>query len=508
MELLNLVVPGAGVVASTLTYIYKLCQDLKAEKDACLRVHDRLKTILDELGAMKKRGTLPNSDGINKYTAMVGEFKAFLVGHREKKFWAQLLKRDEMKERLRMFHEDIDMVFRMLNLAGVDVMMDWRREYDTDMRNMERLLKEMVCDADTIKKELQGSKAQSEAIINLLYEGQEHADRQSAESLKLMKTLVQTVSEACHTPIRSLTPWFLPRDEVKFDAEPFAKGSFGAVHHGTWGSGTKIAVKCLSMNDTNFSKVDTMLFNEINIWYSLNHPHVIKMYGASHLTNPPFIVCEDAVHGNLATYLDIPANKPQMWPLLYQAAQGMDYLSRKKKVVHGDLKLNNILVGADGKAKIADFGMSVIRSASLSLSTAVSSSGASVGCNLRWRAPECMKRKPTFASDIYSFGMCIIEAATGEPPYSHLPNDDDVRYNLLNGILPEKPDELSDEAWALVREMTIVDRSKRCSWSYVLSKLKGFAQTKSNFEISDLLCSKCNQKVPPQARFVFCAAIV
>ncbi|GMF19421.1 unnamed protein product [Phytophthora lilii] len=113
----------------------------------------------------------------------------------------------------------------------------------------------------------------------------------------------------------------------------------------------------------------TKIESEINLWYQINHPNVIKMYGASHVSSAPFIVREDATNGDLCSFLArSEVNRRQMWRLLYQASLGLDYI-HKKRVVHGDLKLNNILVGEDGKAKLADFGLSSVGTSSASTYT-------------------------------------------------------------------------------------------------------------------------------------------
>ncbi|KAF4036943.1 Protein kinase domain [Phytophthora infestans] len=97
------------------------------------------------------------------------------------------------------------------------------------------------------------------------------------------------------------------------------------------------------------------------------------------------------------------------WEKLYEAALGLEFL-HERGVVHADLKGDNILIGEDGCAKLTDFGLSAV------VSDGANSSTSPVGA-LRWKAPECMgtSGKPaTFASDIFSLGMCIIEAITWE----------------------------------------------------------------------------------------------
>jgi serine/threonine protein kinase len=95
--------------------------------------------------------------------------------------------------------------------------------------------------------------------------------------------------------------------------------------------------------------------------------------------------------------------------VIWDAAKGLDYL-HERGIVHGDLKGNSILV-CDGIAKLADFGLSAF-----AMSAREDSSGA-LGA-FRWKAPECLAGSgPTFASDIYSFAMCIVEVISEDFPW-------------------------------------------------------------------------------------------
>lgn len=98
-----------------------------------------------------------------------------------------------------------------------------------------------------------------------------------------------------------------------------------------------------------------------------------------------------------------------------------------------------------------------------------------VGGGLRWRAPECLTQAPTFASDVYSFAMCIIEAVSGEPPFGFV-DDNSVLEMVKNCVIPAKPDDMLTEGWELVMAMTNMDPSKRATLSYVLEKLNNLAE--------------------------------
>ncbi|KAF1773974.1 Protein kinase-like domain [Phytophthora cactorum] len=188
--------------------------------------------------------------------------------------------------------------------------------------------------------------------------------------------------------------WFIPRDAVEFDDETY-------FERGTWGEnglGTEVVVKCLVADN---DKAQEEFRRESTVWYGLDHPNVVKMYGACHEGMPIFFVCE-YVKERQDSSLEIILLSCPWAPIL-----------ARQNIVHGDLKCNNILVEPtkDGKkAKICDFGFSYVRDRSQMSAKAKTQT-------IRWQAPEVLmpfdqeehdhEYNPRFASDVYSFGMCI-----------------------------------------------------------------------------------------------------
>lgn len=120
-----------------------------------------------------------------------------------------------------------------------------------------------------------------------------------------------------------------------------------------------------------------------------------------------------------------------MWKYLYEVALGLEYL-HERGIVHGDLRCCNVLIASDGKAKLSNFGLS----ASTSRSSEVSA--GAVG-PLRWQAPEVLEgRTPSFESDVYSLGMCVLEATTGKEPWSQ--HNDSMVKSCKWYWKPEMPD--------------------------------------------------------------------
>jgi serine/threonine protein kinase len=469
----DLVVPGSGTVAQALASISQQCAEMKEAESTVKRIHQRLEGLSTELTKLEKKKRVVPPDALNKYVAAVSSTLLYMERYRGKKLVFRLMKHQGMNDELRRINEEIDEILRVLGFVKAKSFGAWKQPFEDDLRVQHELLAASVDNAQGVLAELQDARSQQETMLTLKYEVEHRPEQKSPEMAKFLKTMVGTVIRASMTAVPKLPPWFLPPYEIHFDPEPFSRGSFATLHRGVWRSNANVVVKCFLVEGVDIDdRTRQSIEEEMNIWHGLNHPNIVKLLGASHISTPPFIVCEDATNGDLCSFLAASdANKAQTWRLLYQAALGLDYTHRKS-VVHGDLKLNNILVGADGLAKLSDFGLSAVRTSTI-LSETTGESPFTAGA-LRWRAPECMKKAPTFASDVYSFAMCIIEAVVGEPPFALL-DDDSVHEKLRNGEIPDRPDQVSPEVWELVVAMTNADPDKRIGVPDVLEKLKAFA---------------------------------
>ncbi|KAJ8559228.1 hypothetical protein ON010_g8218 [Phytophthora cinnamomi] len=298
-----------------------------------------------------------------------------------------------------------------------------------------------------------------------------------------------------------MTPeWFIPWDELTVDTsgDPLGRGGFGSVYRAKW-LDSNVVVKhligCQHGNVMSSSLYDSLLqpsvttvsatkraesmttfLREVNIWFRFSHPHVIRLFGAC-LVGRPFFVCEYATNGTLVSYL---RNHPdELWSKLHEAALGVQYL-HARNVVHGDLKGNNIVIGSDKKAKVTDFGLS----SNTSDSPDPQISGAS-----HWDAPECFiseDARPTFASDIYSLGMCFVEAvrvveAGGDKMKVCLPwrrvENIVVKHDVTQGKLPPRPEMCNDTHWRLIEQRCVFEPEKRLKISTVVDELARLSKT-------------------------------
>lgn len=108
-------------------------------------------------------------------------------------------------------------------------------------------------------------------------------------------------------------------------------------------------------------------------------------------------------------------NPDMLNALLRQVCEGLQYL-HQNRVIHRDIKPHNVLLTSEGVAKLADFGCSC-------LMDSTKTSTMTVRGTVAYMAPECMKGKGSFPSDVWSVGLMALHLATGVVPWSHLSAD-------------------------------------------------------------------------------------
>ncbi|XP_031131187.1 probable receptor-like protein kinase At1g11050 [Ipomoea triloba] len=225
------------------------------------------------------------------------------------------------------------------------------------------------------------------------------------------------------------TMWFKIRDLERatdgFSSKNFlGRGGFGVVYKGTLGDGSVVAVKRIMESD--FERKDEFC-NEVEIISNLKHRNLVPLRGCcvtdenetEDRENHRYLVYDYMPNGNLDDHLflknQIGASKPPLsWPqrrsIILDVAKGLAYLHYgvKPAIYHRDIKATNILLDADMRARVADFGLAKqSREGQSHLTTRVAGTHG-------YLAPEyALYGQLTEKSDVYSFGVVVLEIMCG-----------------------------------------------------------------------------------------------
>ncbi|KAK0133365.1 Serine/threonine-protein kinase WNK2 [Merluccius polli] len=229
---------------------------------------------------------------------------------------------------------------------------------------------------------------------------------------------------------------------LKFDIE-LGRGSFKTVYKGldteTW-----VEVAWCELQDRKLTKMERQRFKEeAEMLKGLQHPNIVRFYDfwESPLKGKKCIVLvtELMTSGTLKTYLKrFKVMKPKVlrsW--CRQILKGLHFLhTRTPPIIHRDLKCDNIFItGPTGSVKIGDLGLATLKRASFAKSV--------IGTP-EFMAPEMYEEHYDEAVDVYAFGMCMLEMATSEYPYSECQNAAQIYRKVTSGVKPASYNKVMD----------------------------------------------------------------
>jgi eukaryotic-like serine/threonine-protein kinase len=218
------------------------------------------------------------------------------------------------------------------------------------------------------------------------------------------------------------------------------RGSMGVVYSGHDPyADRKVAIKVCSITDENESSssrlAKKLFFNEAHTTGSLEHPNILTVFDAGEDNDRPYIVLEFLDGGDtLKRYIekDKLLSIDRTVEILYQCAKALDYAHRRG-VIHRDIKATNIMLTADGRVKLCDFG---IAQYSASDQTQVLGLLGSP----RYMSPEQAREEDVTAqTDLYSLGVVAYELLTGKAPFAA-----NGLSKLIKQILHEDPTPISE----------------------------------------------------------------
>lgn len=197
--------------------------------------------------------------------------------------------------------------------------------------------------------------------------------------------------------------------------------------------GKEVAWNSLLIKDYETAQEERVTYlEEIQLLKSISHPNIIELYDFWFTDNNFVFITELMTSGTLRDYIrnvkDMNIKIIRKWSK--QILEGIFYLHNlNPMIIHRDIKCENIFVnGATGIVKIGDLG--IAKKKDIKRYTMVGT-------------PEFMA-KEIFEGDgysekvdVYAFGMCLLEMATGKSPYSELKSTAQVFRNVIKGILPE-----------------------------------------------------------------------
>src|SRR5438067_7195107 len=271
-------------------------------------------------------------------------------------------------------------------------------------------------------------------------------------------------------------PGTTPANIGEYDVlEKIAEGGMGAVFKArSRHTGDLVAIKVLPPQTARNPILLKRFEHEYRAAAALDHPHIVRALEFNGTGTAPFLVMEFVEGESLGAKIerDGPMPEDAAIRIIAQVCQGL-HRAHKQKLVHRDVKPDNILVTADGTAKLTDLGLVKMEDDEMNLTK----TGRGLGTP-NYMAPEQFRdaKNADVRCDIYSIGATLYTLLTGETPFgkvgplecwlrkqrNELPSPRD-----LNPAISERV------SWAIMRAMSGDPASRPISCKEFVEDLTG-----------------------------------
>ena len=235
------------------------------------------------------------------------------------------------------------------------------------------------------------------------------------------RSLAQLSLQYSYSDLYAATDGFHEKNKI-------GSGSYGQIYKGLMNDGTEVAIKVIDL------PAEAGFEDEVRVLSKFRHPNLVILMGFAVNGSQRLLVYEYLAGGDVSRRLqkcardNLPFSFGQRVSAALDAACGLSHLhNANPKVFHRDIKTANILLDRNGGAKMADFGLACL---SRSNEHKVKQASGTIG----YACPYYIQRGVvTEGSEVYSFGMVIIELLCNAPPACAGPNPGEILY-LVNHL--------------------------------------------------------------------------
>ncbi|XP_059583519.1 serine/threonine-protein kinase 36 isoform X3 [Alligator mississippiensis] len=242
--------------------------------------------------------------------------------------------------------------------------------------------------------------------------------------------------------------------------EVIGEGSFGRVYKGRRKHSAQVVALKFIPKLGRSDKELRNLQREIEIMRGLHHPNIIQMLD-SFDTDKEVVVVTDYAEGELFQILEDDGSLPeeQVQAIAAQLVSALYYL-HSHRILHRDMKPQNILLGKGGVIKLCDFGFA--RAMSIHTLVLTSIKGTPL-----YMAPELVQEQPyDHAADLWSMGCILYELLAGAPPFYTT-----SIFQLVSLIVSDPvrwPKSMSPPCKSFLQGLLMKDPRQRLSWPELL----------------------------------------
>ncbi|XP_051895325.1 tyrosine-protein kinase STYK1 isoform X1 [Pristis pectinata] len=294
----------------------------------------------------------------------------------------------------------------------------------------------------------------------------------------------------------SLKRWEIPPEHILGNLEYLQSGSYGPMYTGNIRSpdgSAEVKAVFKSLHDNASAKELSDFLDLLKFHTKIcNHESIVKLLGCQTERMPLYLFLEFVSGGNLLHSLwkfreteardgerEFNLTERSVYSIAKQVACGLEYLTTKHHLIHGDVAARNVLIHNDLTVKLTGLSLAfdVYKTRTLS-------SHKAAQVPIKWLAPERIMKLPiTEKSDTWSFGILVYEIITlGSPPYPEF-QPLEVFPKLQRNYRMPKPSNSSSALYDLMKHCWQWRAYDRPNWSELINKLSSLMNAVDGVEL-------------------------
>ncbi|KAJ6629198.1 kinase-like domain-containing protein [Mycena sp. CBHHK59/15] len=478
-------VPALTPAVELLCVIIQLCQNVTRNRNAASQLGDRchrLVLVLFEKHLVNDSESI--AAAIDAVKDCLLDIQTRMTGWASQTSVKAFLDQAEVVKDIQRCHDLLTDCLTKFQLVSHIEIHQWQKQHEMSNEQDHRELMETLADiknSHTIAND--ALTAQSSDIAQLMAMMQQLLGENMRTADRMHNGLSSNLYELQFNSCELLPDFHLRSGEVtRIGQFPISGTSAMDIYEGLYLQREKVAIKVVRAVNSNENSLRR--FNrECHIWKAVwkidQGRHVLPFYGFCQNDGPfPYMVSPWQPNGTALNYVRTHDPKVDYLQLVKGVALGVQVLhSMGPPVVHGDIKASNIVIDALGNPLIADFGLSRIVE---DITGIPFSQSRGVSDSFRWFAPEvCIGQGVlSLSSDVYAYGMTVLELLTHEQPYNNIKHTTEVVIRSAQGQQPLRPTSprvlergLDDHLWSLMCQCWANQPSQRPTIQQILETL-------------------------------------
>ncbi|KAG2118945.1 kinase-like domain-containing protein [Suillus discolor] len=454
-------VPWLAPAAGVLVALINMLATAEANKNGIVLLQDRCLSLMSVINNEGQNLTPDHQDRLcsgahHTLQSILDRMEPWCSMSRVKLF----VKQDELAGTIQQCHADISDCLVKLQVASHMSIHTWQTNFELSRTRDKEDIVQYLGDIRNQQELMQVAQMKQAADLNQIMKlMQRNLPGQIPTTDRGLESNLYHIQHSSQLLLPNMN---LKRNEVKRIGQYAVKGTGSAdIWEGLYLNEEKVAIKILRAVHCEPQTLRRFK-REVEIWKRVweadRGEHILPFYGFCQNDGPfPYVVSPWMVNGTVDEYIKKYPTVDH-YALIKGICEGVDVLhSMTPPIVHGDLKASNIVVDASGNPLLADFGFAKVLEDVTGVNFTMS---AGVSNSQRWLAPElcCDGGMLTTQSDIFAYGMTILEVMTHQVPWYNIRHTTHVIIKLSRGEMPPRPSDpaatergLDDRLWELVK---------------------------------------------------------